>query len=34
MALCHNVDFTNTNLQEMSVKLKKQCLLYETFFKD
>lgn len=26
MALHHNVDFTNTNLQEMSVKLKKKTL--------
>lgn len=35
MALYHNVDFTNTNLQEMSVKLKKKnYLFYETFFKD
>lgn len=34
MALHHNVDFTNTNLQEMSVKLKKHYLFYESFFKD
>lgn len=26
MALHHNVDFTNTNLQEMSVKLKKNTI--------
>lgn len=26
MALHHNVDFTNTNLQEMSVKFKKKTL--------
>lgn len=34
MALHHNVDFTNANLQEMSVKLNKHYLFYETFFKD